>query len=180
MVGKLFRMRVSSVIPIFPACSSIGTLKSTRTSTRLPRTSRSRRASFMFAGGMEYWSDGVVSQNSFTPLLHGRILFPQHLQQFHAAIAVAPLVVVPADDFHETVAEHDRQFAVENARVRVAYNVPRDERLIAVFEHPFVALVARGIFECGIDRINRRVLCKNSGEIGHGTVRRRHTKRAAI
>src|SRR6266478_179856 len=173
MVGKLFRMRVSSVIPIFPACSSIGTLKSTRTSTRLPRTSRSRRASFMFAGGMEYWSDGVVSQNSFTPLLHGRILFPQHLQQFHAAIAVAPLVVVPAHDFHETVAEHQRQFAVENARVRVAHNVPRNERLIAVFEHPFVALVCRGIFECGVNGIDRGILLEHGSEISDRTVRRR-------
>src|ERR1700730_1682104 len=38
-------MRVSSVISIFPSRSSIGTLKSTRTSTRLPRTSMSRTVS---------------------------------------------------------------------------------------------------------------------------------------
>src|SRR6266436_8032002 len=155
MVGKLFRMRVSSVIPIFSACSSIGTLKSPRTSTRLPRTSRSRRASFMFAGGMEYWSDGVVSQNSFTPLLHGRILFPQHLQQFHAAIAVAPLVVVPTNDFYEAITEHDRQFAVENARMRVADDVVRNERFVAVLQHAFVAFICRGIFECVVIGIYR-------------------------
>src|ERR1043165_4389149 len=45
MVGRLSRMRVSSVIAIFPSRSSVGTLKSTRTRTRRPRTSRSRRAS---------------------------------------------------------------------------------------------------------------------------------------
>src|SRR5438045_1066499 len=38
-------MRVSSVMSILPSCSSIDTLKSTRTSTRLPRTSRSRSES---------------------------------------------------------------------------------------------------------------------------------------
>src|ERR1041385_5521800 len=42
MVGKFSRIRVSSVITIFPSRSSVGTLKSTRTSTRCPRTSRSR------------------------------------------------------------------------------------------------------------------------------------------
>src|SRR6266480_8085328 len=46
MVGKLARMRVSSVIRISPPRTSIGTLKSTRTSTRFPRTSKSRTASF--------------------------------------------------------------------------------------------------------------------------------------
>src|SRR6266487_4587112 len=46
MVGKLARMRVSSVIRISPPRTSIGTLKSTRTNTRFPRTSKSRTESF--------------------------------------------------------------------------------------------------------------------------------------
>src|SRR6266487_152666 len=46
MVGKLARMRVSSVIRISPPRTSIGTLKSTRTNTRFPRTSKSRSVSF--------------------------------------------------------------------------------------------------------------------------------------
>src|ERR1041385_3690670 len=45
MVGRLSRIRVSSVIAISPCRSSVGTLKSTRTSTRCPLTSRSRRVS---------------------------------------------------------------------------------------------------------------------------------------
>src|SRR6266480_2249539 len=46
MVSKLARMRVSSVIRISPPRTSIGTLKSTRTNTRFPRTSKSRSVSF--------------------------------------------------------------------------------------------------------------------------------------
>ena len=42
MVGKLSRIRVSSVTRTLPPRTSVGTLKSTRTSTRFPRTSRSR------------------------------------------------------------------------------------------------------------------------------------------
>src|SRR5437867_12780488 len=45
MVGRLSRIRVSSVIRILPPRPSVGTLKSTRTSTRFPRTSRSRTES---------------------------------------------------------------------------------------------------------------------------------------
>src|SRR5262249_18344105 len=46
MVGKLSRIRVSSVTRTLPPRTSVGTLKSTRTSTRFPRTSRSRTESF--------------------------------------------------------------------------------------------------------------------------------------
>src|SRR5919106_2267929 len=46
MVGRLSRIRVSSVTRTLPPRTSVGTLKSTRTSTRFPRTSRSRTVSF--------------------------------------------------------------------------------------------------------------------------------------
>src|SRR5215475_1003461 len=46
MVGRLSRIRVSSVTRTLPLRTSVGTLKSTRTSTRFPRTSRSWRVSF--------------------------------------------------------------------------------------------------------------------------------------
>src|ERR1043166_915144 len=49
MVGKLSRIRVSSVTRTLPPRISVGTLKSTRTSARFPRTSRSRRVSFAIA-----------------------------------------------------------------------------------------------------------------------------------
>src|SRR6266566_8531779 len=46
MVGRLPRIRVSSVMRTFPPRISVGTLKSTRNRTRFPRTSRSRSVSF--------------------------------------------------------------------------------------------------------------------------------------
>src|SRR5438045_6102264 len=64
-----------------------------------------------------------------------RELLSQHCQHIDAAIAVAPLVVIPADHFHETKAEREREFAVEDARMRVADDVLRDERLIAEFQN---------------------------------------------
>src|SRR5262245_33271519 len=45
-VGKVSLIRVTSVMTICPAFSSKGTLKSTRTNTRLPRTFKSLTVSF--------------------------------------------------------------------------------------------------------------------------------------
>src|ERR1700676_112091 len=42
-------------------------------------------------------------------------LLSQQRKQLDATIAVAPLVVVPTDHFHETIAQRERQFAVEDA-----------------------------------------------------------------
>ena len=56
----------------------------------------------------------------------------------------------------------------------------RDERLVAVFENAFVTLARRRLLEGGVDRIDRRVLFQDRGEIGHRTVRRRDAKRAAV
>src|SRR5439155_8165972 len=61
MVGRLSRIRVSSVMRTFPPRISVGTLKSTRTRTCLPRTSRSRTDSFISNRGMEARSNGVIS-----------------------------------------------------------------------------------------------------------------------
>src|SRR2546430_8829179 len=144
MVGRLSRIRVSSVTRIFPPRTSVGTLKSTRISTRFPRTSRSRTVSFI--GVLEYWSNEVAPErisllhHSRTPLLR---LFGQHFQHFDAAVAVAPLIIIPADDFHEAVADHQRQLAVEYAGVRIANNVLGNEGLIAKLKHAFEAFVWR-------------------------------------
>ena len=50
-------------------------------------------------------------------------LFPEHFHQFYAPIAVAPFVIVPANHFHEPVAKHKRQLAVENAGVWIAHDI---------------------------------------------------------
>src|SRR5437870_2607220 len=89
-------------------------------------------------------------------------LFPQQLQHFYATIAVAPLVVVPADYFHKTVAERESQFAVENAGMRIADDVVRNQRLLRIFEHAFVTFVAGGFFEGRVDGIRRGIFRQNS------------------
>ena len=35
-------------------------------------------------------------------------LLPEHFHQFHAAIAVAPLIIIPADHFYEAVTDCQR------------------------------------------------------------------------
>src|SRR5438105_13454385 len=163
MVGKVSRILVSSVTRTLPPRTSIGTLKSTRTSTRFPRTSTSRRVSF-----------------AILTLTLARALLSKHLEHFDAAIAVAPLVVVPADHFHETIAEHDRQFAIEDARVWIADDILRDEWLVAVFEHAFVTFVGRSLFERGVHGVDGGVFFQDHAKISHRTVGRWHSKRAAI
>src|SRR5947199_3352709 len=80
IVGSDARRRVSSVIAPVASC---GALRSTRTSARLPRTSRSRTVAFSI---LEPLSDEAG--------------------QVADAARVAPLVVVPRDDLHH-VAEGD-------------------------------------------------------------------------
>src|SRR6266480_4457853 len=237
MVGKLARMRVSSVIRISPPRTSIGTLKSTRTNTRFPRTSKSRTESFgillvlmimivivldeicclcfIFAQNFcsfrklavpfRYLKRNagraaieLISRSRFDDNLIKHVAHPtterdclainiqlfvvemdshplmkndheqeyehdyerllrNQFQHIHATVAVAPFVIVPTDDFHETVAKHKRQLAVKNAGVRIANYVLRHERLIAVFDHALVAFCRCSFLEGGIDTVNRRI-----------------------
>src|SRR4051794_13570215 len=94
-------MRASSVT--LPS-SSRGTLKSTRTRTRLPSTSRS-----------------------------SSVRTHQHLlRELYAAVRVTPLVVVPGDDLDEVALQDARQQRVEDRRVRVADDARGDDRVIRV------------------------------------------------
>lgn len=68
-------------------------------------------------------------------------LLSQHFHQLHAAIAVAPLIIIPADHFYEAIADRKRQLAIEDAGVRIANDVLGNERLIAELEHAFVAFI---------------------------------------
>src|SRR5205814_10717776 len=94
-------------------------------------------------------------------------LLPQHREHTDAAIAVAPFVVVPADDLHESSAVSHRQFAVEDARVRVTDDIDRDQGFVGVFEYTFVTLARGGFLERVVDRFHGRVLLNDRGEIGH-------------
>src|SRR5215470_11175421 len=128
MVGRLSRIRVSSVIRTLPLRTSVGTLKSTRTSTRLPRTSRSRTESFAI---IYSYSCSCSCSRSVS----------QHFHQLHAPIAVAPLIIIPADHFYEAIADRQRQLAVEDTGVWIADDVLGNEWLIAEFKHAFVTFI---------------------------------------
>src|SRR5439155_18083852 len=106
--------------------------------------------------------------------------FANQLQHSDTTIAVAPLVVVPTDDFYESPSVCHGQLAVENARMRIAENIAGNERFVAVFKNAVVALITSGVFKGEIDRFNRRVFLENGGEVGDRTIRRRDAKRAAI
>src|SRR4029077_4785112 len=163
MVCRLSRIRGSSGTRILPPRTSVGTLKSTRTSTRFPRTPRSRTETLA-----SLYSCSCARSVS------------QHFHQLHAAIAVAPFVIIPADHFYEPVTAHQCQLAVQNAGVRIANDVLRNERLLAEFADAFVAFILRCLLERSIDCVHGRVLLQHGCEIRHRTIRRRHPERAPI
>src|SRR5438046_8588245 len=104
-------MRESSVtLP-----SSSGTLKSTRTKTRFPATSRSRIVSlFMGRSGCSRppRSGGAGGAS--------RELRGDESQEIGTATAVTPLVVVPGDDLDHRPAEHHGAGRVDDRGARVA------------------------------------------------------------
>src|SRR5437870_2621025 len=145
MVGTEARMRESSVtLP-----SSSGTLKSTRTKTRLPATSTSRIVSLSTSGG----SRGA-----------GRQLRGDECQEVGTAAAVAPLVVVPGDDLHHRPAEHHRARRVDDRGARVTPEVGRYERLVRHAEDALHRAGRRGA-ERLVDLVGRRRLRDVGGEV---------------
>src|SRR5688500_2451704 len=79
---------------------SCGTLKSTRISTRLPRSGRSRSVLKAIGG----------------PRQSSAELLRDPLRQLDDAVRVAPLVVVPRDELEEVLVELDRASRVEDRR----------------------------------------------------------------
>ena len=140
IVGSAARMRKSSVI--VPSSSS-GTLKSVRTRTRFRQVadvaSRSSRV-----------GDAAVMRG----LLQRLTLGAGVQREVDEAVRVAPLVVVPAVDLDQ-LADALRQAGVEDARVRVADDVARHDRLLGVAEDALELLLRRGR-ECRVDRVDRR------------------------
>lgn len=51
------------------------------------------------------------------------------------AIAVSPLVIVPSDKLEKVLVQGDTGFGVEDARVRIALHVVRDDFLVRISEY---------------------------------------------
>src|SRR6516165_8781231 len=100
--------RSSETAPSFVS----GTLKSTRTSTLRPLRSRSRIVCL---------GNGVILPGSAQSGHPG--------DQVGGAAGVAPLVVVPGDGLDQVAADDQRLVGREDARVRVADDVARDQRV---------------------------------------------------
>ena len=66
------------------------------------------------------------------------------LQQVHAAVGVAPFVVVPATDLDETVVDDHGQLGVEDARRGVLHDVYGDDGVLAVLENAVERLPCGG------------------------------------
>src|SRR6266550_3045858 len=133
-VGSAARIRVSSATSPF----SSGTLKSTRTRTRFPRTSASRMVRLSNAAAV------LAASGDRDAHLRG-----DELDDVGEAARVAPLVVVPGNDL-DHVAQDDRVQPADDRRVRVALQIARDERLLGVIHDPLERSI-RCALECGVD-----------------------------
>src|SRR5260221_4570904 len=117
IVGIAARMRESSVtLP-----SSSGTLKSTRTKTRLPVTSASRTVSL----SMPRSGDRAGRMAETT-----RQLGRDEVEEIGAAAAVGPLAVVPGDDLHHRAAKDHGGLGVDDRGARIAPEVGRHQGLV--------------------------------------------------
>ena len=108
IVGTAARSLVSSLIA--PSC--IGTLKSTRTSTRLPVRSAGR-------------SSRVLKLGHSAQLGHRR-------GGVDHAVRKAPFIVVPADHADQLAFEHRGLEAVDGRARRIVVEVDRDQGLVGV------------------------------------------------
>src|SRR3954454_8591328 len=137
MAGSAARMRASSVTwPFFR-----GTLKSTRRTTGMPRSTFRSRSVFL---------------PKVTPDA-GTVVLEDLLRQLCDAVRVAPLVVVPGDDLHEPALDHHRQRGVEDRGVRRLDDVRRDDRVLVVLEDPGQVAAVGLLLEDAVDLLDARV-----------------------
>src|SRR5262245_19956200 len=166
IVGRAARIRESSVT--LPSAS--GTLKSTRTKTRLPAASKSRMVSLSMVSGAPGWarSDGRDRQA-------GR----DEADQVGDAAAVAPLVVVPADDLDHRAVEHHGRFGVDDRGAAVAPEVRRHERFVAHAEDPLHRAFGRSP-ERVVELLDARRARDVGGEVNDADSRGRDAQAEAV
>ena len=97
-------------------------------------------------------------------------LFDQEEDQVSDAAGVAPLVVVPADDFAGVAADDFGQERVEDAGKRVAAKVGRDELFVGVAEDAFQRAGGGGL-DGGVDGVDGDGLFGDEGEVDDRDIR---------
>src|SRR5687768_15227540 len=158
MVGSAARILVSSSTLPFAR----GTLKSTRTRTRLPSGDASATVRKAIGARRTLGGDGLAQLRGDE---RGDVGEPAR---------VAPFVVVPSDDL-DHVAEDDRVHAAHDRRVLVPLEVARDERLLRVIHDP-AELALGGRAECGVHLVLRHVTPERRGEVDDGYGGSRYTE----
>src|SRR6266446_2877704 len=172
-------MRVSSVTT--PSLS--GTLKSTRMKTRFPRRSRSLMVSLFIV--QEVASDEwLVARRAspFLPPLSQPISSEfggQEFDEVAATAGIAPLVVVPGQDFYAAVADDLCVFGIDDGGIRIAFEVGGDEFFLGVGENALHRAVGSG-FQCGVYGILGGGLVDEDGEIDDADVGRGHAHGVAV
>src|SRR5688572_17284497 len=162
IVGMEARIRESSwTLP-----SASGTLKSTRTKTRLPATSASRIVSLSMTA-IRARSNGGDRQSS------GHVG-----DQVRDPAAVAPFVVVPGDDLDHVAAQHHRRFGVDDRGARVAAEVGRHQRLVGDAEDALERAGGRGP-EGIVQLVHAGLAPDRGGEVDHADGRRRDAQAEA-
>src|SRR5438309_3036732 len=161
-VGNAARMRVSSATPPF----SSGTLKSTRTRTRLTCGSRSRTVR------LSKLTRVLAASGDRNAHLRG-----DELGDVGEAARVTPLVVVPGNDL-DHVAEDDRVHRTHDRGMRVALEITRDERLLGVIHDPLERSFRRAL-ERRIHLFLGDLALQRRGEIDDRDGRRRNAERHA-
>src|SRR5687768_6589511 len=167
IVGSASTMRASSVMTCLPFDSSSGTLKSTRMKRRLFSISSSR------IGVMR---SSVVMRD---PRGRRSQFRADELSELDHAVREAPLVVVPAEDLREVLALNLRDGGVEDRRVRIADEVARDERLVAVKEDALEGAVRRALHR-RVDRVLRERLLRLEREVDEADVHRGDADRLTV
>src|SRR5271156_5017652 len=132
MVGAISSIRVASVI----CPSSIGTLRSTRSRTRLPFTSASSRLRKRMA---------AESGESLTELAH------RHRGVDHA-VGEAPFIVVPRHHAYQCAVHHFGLIHVEDRRMRVMIEIGGNVGRVGIAENAFELLLG-GAFHGGVNLV---------------------------
>src|SRR4029077_139253 len=137
IVGTISSMRVESVT--LPSC--IGTLRSTRTSTRLPLTSASSRLRKV---GMKASFKKICWRRS-AELAH-RYRGVDH------AIGETPFIVVPRHDANQRAVDHLGLVHVKDRGMRIVVEVAGDVRRLGIAENTLELLLG-GAFDRAVDLV---------------------------
>src|SRR5215467_13990391 len=173
MVGATRSMRVvSATLP-----SSTGTLRSTRTSTRLPLTSASSRVRNISVACARGHAKG--NHLNGTHIAGGSDQFPHRNRGVDHAVGEAPFVVVPRHHPHQRAIHHLGLVHGEHGRVRIVVEIAGDVGRLGVAEDAFELLLG-GALHGAVDLVFRGRAPGDESEVDDRDIRCWHADRDAV